>query len=323
MSRYSGTAAVLFLLIAFLWFEPIILAQQAKVAGTPGAGSGLSPDKALTLAEQGHCQESISALKRAMTGQVPAETRKRAGIAGLRCSLTMDNRDVALDFLRLLGKQFPQDPDVLFIVVHAYSDLSTRAAQDLGRTAPQSIPAHKLNAEALEMQGKWEPAQLEYEGMIEKEPNASGIHFLLGRLLLSRPDAGPDAAERAKQEFLKELKVDPSNAGAQYVLGELARRDDKWDEAISRFSQAAKLDSNFAEAYLSWGECLVTVKRYEDATPPLRVAERLAPGNPAVHHALATALERSGHREEAEKEFAIHRSLVSASPMAPDTEKPQ
>ena len=103
------------------------------------------------------------------------------------------------------------------------------------------------------MQGKWEPAQLEYEGMIEKDPAAPGIHFLLGRLLLSRPDAGPDAPDRAKQEFLKELQIDPNNAGAHYILGELARRDEKWDEAISRFSQAAKLNPNFAEAYLGWG----------------------------------------------------------------------
>ena len=323
MSRYSGTAASILLLIGFLWSEPVILAQQAKVTATPGAGSGLSLDKALTLAEQGHCLESISALKRAMTGQVPAETRKRAGIVGLRCSLALDDRDSTVDFIRLLNKQFGRDPDVLFILVHAYSDLSTRTAQDLGRTAPQSLAAHKLNAEALEMQGKWEPAQLEYEGIIEKEPNAVGVHFLLGRLLLSRPDAGADAMERAKQEFLKELQIDPNNAGAQYILGELARRDEKWDEAISRFSQAAKLDSNFAEAYLGWGVCLVTVKRYEDAIPPLRVAERLTPGNPAIHHALATALERSGHREEAEKEFAIHRSLDSATPMAPAPEKPQ
>src|SRR6266481_6043829 len=322
MSRYSGMASVFVLFIGFLWSQPI-LAQQAKVAATPGAGSGLSPDKALTLAEQGHCQESISALKRAMTGQVPAETKKRAGIAGLRCSLTLDDRYSAADFIRLLNKQFGRDPDVLFILVHAYSDLSTRTAQDLGRTAPQSIAARKLNAEALEMQGKWEPAQLEYEGMIEKEPNAPGIHFLFGRLLLSRPDAGPDAVERAKQEFLKELEVAPNNAGAHYVLGELARRDEKWDEAISRFSQAAKLDSNFAEAYLGWGACLVAVKRYEDAIPPLRVAVRLTPGNPAIHHALATALERSGHKEEAEKEFAIHRSLDSATPMEPAPEKPQ
>jgi tetratricopeptide (TPR) repeat protein len=290
------------------------LGQQAKVAATPGARSELSPDKALTLAEQGHCQESISALKRAMAGQVPAETRKRAGIVGLRCSLTLDDRDSTVDFIRLLDKQFGRDPDVLFILVHAYSDLSTRTAQDLGRTAPQSLAAHKLNAEALEMQGKWEPAQLEYEGILEKEPDAPGIHYLLGRLLLSRPDAGADAAERAKQEFLKEVQIDPKNAGAEYILGELARRDEKWDEAISRFSMAAKLDSNFAEAYLGLGFCLVAVKRYEEAIPPLRVAVRLQHGNPSAHYNLAVALSRTGKQEEAEREFAVQRQLTQNFP---------
>src|ERR1700722_13999560 len=311
MYRYSGKAAF-FLVIGCLWSGPILLAQQSKAAAT--SRPVLTPEKAVSLAEQGHCRESISGLKRAMVPTVSAEIRMQAGVLGVRCSLAVDDRESTIDFLRVLNKQFARDPDVLFVVVHAYSDLSTRAAQDLGRTAPQSIAAHKLNAEALEMQGKWEPAQLEYEGILQKDPNARGIHFLFGRLLLSRPDAGPDAPERAKQEFLSELQIDPSNAGAEYILGELARRDEKWDEAISRFSQAAKLNPNFAEAYLGWGLCLVTVKKYEDAIGPLRAAERITPGNPEVHHTLATALARSGHKEEAEKEFAIHRSLTSAEP---------
>jgi tetratricopeptide (TPR) repeat protein len=273
----------------------------------------LSPEKAISLAEQGRCRESISGLKHAMVGTVAADTRKQAGVLGVRCSLAMDDRDSANEFIRLLNKQFSKDPDVLFVVVHAYSDLSTRTAQDLGRTAPDSFAAHKLNAEALEMQGKWQPAELEYEGMIQKDPNARGIHFLLGRLLLSRPDAGADAPERAKQEFLKEIEIDPSNAGAHYILGELARRNEKCDEAIPQFSEAAKLNPNFAEAYLGSGLCLVTLKKYEEAILPLRNAERLMPGNPEVHHTLATALQRSGHKEEAEKEFAIHRSLSSST----------
>jgi tetratricopeptide (TPR) repeat protein len=310
MYRYSGKAAF-FLVIGCLWSGPILLAQQSKVAAT--SRPVLTPEKAVSLAEQGHCRESISGLKRAMASTVPAEMRKQAGVLGVRCALALDDRDSTDEFLRLLNKQFPRDPDVLFVVVHAYSDLSTRTAQDLGRTAPDSSAAHKLNAEALEMQGKWEPAQLEYEGMIQKDPNARGIHFLLGRLLLSRPDAGPDAPERAQQELLKEIKIDPKNAGAHYILGELARRDEKCDEAIPQFSEAAKLDPNFAEAYLGNGLCLVTLKKYEEAIPPLRSAERLEPGNPEVHHTLATALQRSGHKEEAEKEFAIHRSLTSGN----------
>ncbi|HEV7513799.1 MAG TPA: tetratricopeptide repeat protein [Candidatus Acidoferrum sp.] len=313
MSRNLGKAALLVLSISYLWLDSASLAQQVKVPAAAG-GSGLSAEKAVTLAEQGRCKESIPALKRAMSGQVPAETRKRAGIVGIRCSLSVDDRDSASEFVRLLNKQFAHDPDVLFVLVHAYSDLSTRTAQDLGRTAPQSLAAHKLNAEALEMQGRWEPAQLEYEGILEKEPNTPGIHFLLGRLLLSKPDAGPEATERAKQEFLKEVEIDPKNAGAQYILGELARRDEKCDEAIPRFSQAAKLDPNFGEAYLGWGACLVALKHYEEAIPPLEAAVRMQQGNPAAHYNLAVALSRTGKKEEAEQEFAIQRQLTQNSP---------
>jgi tetratricopeptide (TPR) repeat protein len=254
-----------------------------------------------------------------MNPQTSADLRKNAGVLGLRCSLALDNRDSAVDFIRLLTLQFPQEPDVLFIVVHAYSDLSTRTAEDLARTAPQSIPAHKLNAEALEMQGKWDEAQREYEAMIEKEPKMPGLHFLLGRSLLSRPDADAKSTERAKQEFQKEIEIDPKNAAAYYILGELAAKD--WDEAIKQFSEAAQLDSSFAEAYLGLGSTLVTLKRYQEAIEPLRIAERLTPGNPAVHYSLGTALLRTGQKAEAEKEFAVHRSLTSPAPSG--GEKPQ
>lgn len=291
---------------------PTALCQQSKTTG-PASQSALTPEKALSLAEQGRCRESVPTLKRALASQLTSDTKKEIGVVGVRCSLAMDDRDSTVDFIRFLHKQFPLDPDVLFVVTHAYSDLSTRTAQDLGRTAPDSFAAHKLNAEALEVQGKWEPAQAEYEWMIKKDPNAPGIHFLFGRLLLSRPDAGPDATEKAKQEFLKEIQIDPNNAGAIYILGELDRRDQKWDDAIARYTQALKVDPNLGEAYLGLGYCLVNVKKYEDAIPPLRTAERLMPANPEVHNSLGTALQRSGHKEEAQKEFAIHEKLIAGA----------
>lgn len=316
MGRISTQAAVFLALAGCLSVALSLSAQTSKP--TPASPTSTSPEKAVSLAEQGRCREAIPALKRALASQAAADIRKQAGVLGVRCSLAVDNRDSTLDFIRSLNKQFGNDPDVLFVVVHAYSDLSTRAAQDLGRTAPQSLAAHKLNAEALEMQGKWEPAQLEYEGMIQREPNARGIHFLLGRVLLSRPDAPAGAAERAKREFLKEVEIDPANADAQYILAELARRDEQWDEAISRYSQAARINPSFSEAFLGWGLCLVNEKKYEEAIVPLQTGEHLAPGNPDIHHVLATALERSGHKEEAAKEFAIHRSLTSGQAPKPE-----
>jgi len=284
----------------------------------------IPPQQAITLAQQGHCRESISALEQAMTAQSPAGTRKLAGVLGIRCSLAVDDRPATLDFIRLLSRDFGQDPDVLYVIVHAYSDLSTRTALDLARSAPQSTAAHKLNAEALEEQGRWKPAELEYDEILKNDPNARGIHFLLGRLLLSDPNGGPDAPARAKEEFLKELQIDPGNADAEYILGVLAQRAQSWDEAIARFSQAAKLDQNFAEAYLGWGVSLLGDKKYEEAIAPLKRAELLTPRNPDIHNALATALVRTGNRAEAEKEFAILQSLNSKDhSAAPAGDQPQ
>jgi len=322
MGSYRVKASA-FLLFSFAALSGFNASAQHTKSALPAAH--ITPQQAIALAQQGKCRESISALERATAPEVPAETRKQAGVIGIRCALAIDDRPAVLEFIRLLNSSdMGHDPDVLYVIVHAYSDLSGRTALDLARTAPHSTAAHKLNAEALEEQGRWQPAELEYEEILKKDPNARGIHFLLGRLLLSRPDAGADAPARAKEEFLKELQIDPGNADAEYILGVLAQHAQDFDEAVTRFSQAAKLNQNFAEAYLGWGVSLLGEKKYEEALAPLQHAERLTPGNPDIHNALATALVRTGNKAEAEKEFAILRSLSSANHSgAPAAEQPQ
>jgi tetratricopeptide (TPR) repeat protein len=305
--RFRITSFVLGLFFPWL----LLFAQSAPPAAT--AKTPMTPEQAMEAAEQGRCKEAIPALKRAVsTSSNAAELRKNAGVLGLRCSLATDDRNAATSFIELLHKEFPQDPDVLFILVHAYSDLSTRTAQDLGRMAPQSIAAHKLMAEAFEMQGNWDQARHEYEEMIKKEPNTSGLHFLYGRSLLSQPNASSETIELATQEFRKELEIDPKNAGAHYILGELARKRGDCDEAIVQFAQSTKLDPNLAEAYLGSGYCLITLRKYDDAIAQLRSAERMLPFDGSVHFALATALNSAGQKDEAQKEFEIHRKLTAA-----------
>jgi tetratricopeptide (TPR) repeat protein len=228
--------------------------------------------------------------------------------------MTIDNLDSTLDFAKLLEHQFPNDPEILFVLVHTYSDLSSRTAQELGRNAPNSIPAHKLNAEALEMQGKWDEAQREYEDILKQNPNEPSIHYLMGRLLLSKPQGDATAIQQAKEQFQKELQIDPKNAGAEYILGEVARQAGQCEEAVPYFTRAANLDPTFGDAFMGWGFCLVTLKKYPDAIAPLQTAVRLEEGNPSAHYNLAVAYSRTGKREEAEKEFAIHRKLTADRP---------
>jgi tetratricopeptide (TPR) repeat protein len=194
--------------------------------------------------------------------------------------------------------------------VHAYSDLSSRAALTLARTAPTSIPALRLDAEAREMQGKWDEAENDYRKILAENPSYPGIHFLLARIQLSKPNPSPDFKEVAKRELQQELEIDPNNAGAEYILGELSRQAGDLDSAIQHFGKATKLDATFADAYLGLGTSLMTEKNYAAAIPPLEMAVKLQPENPGGHYSLATAYARTGRKDDAQREFALHQQTA-------------
>src|SRR5206468_9505356 len=113
-----------------------------------------------------------------------------------------------------------------------------------------------------------------------------------------------------KKEFQQELRIDPSNAGAEYVLGELARQAQQWDEAVQHFIRAAKLDTGFGDAFLGWGSALISTKKFSEAVAPLEAAVKLEPQNPAAHYNLATAYVRTGRKQDADKEFEVHRAMM-------------
>jgi tetratricopeptide (TPR) repeat protein len=265
---------------------------------------------AVKLAETGHCAEALPSLKTGLAQVTDKELKRDVGINGVHCAMSLNQPDTALAFLQVITRDFPRDPAVLYLAVHAYSDLSTRAAQELAQNARSSYQAHELNAEALEGQGKWDEAAREYGVVLQQNPSLPGIHFRLGRLLLSKPNPGPTVAEDAKKEMEQEVEIDPSNAGAEYVLGELARQAGQWSQAVDHFSRASKLDSGFGDAFLGLGSSLLSEKRFPEAITPLETAVKLEPANPAAHYGLAVAYSRSGRKQEGDKEFAIHRRMM-------------
>src|ERR1700748_694864 len=94
-------------------------AQEAKPVGKAPASADkaiapLTPERAIALAEQGRCREAIPILRKAVTASASKDQRKRAGLLGLRCAMTADDRLVAGELLGQLGRQFPNDPEVLY-----------------------------------------------------------------------------------------------------------------------------------------------------------------------------------------------------------------
>src|SRR5437667_7172033 len=305
MPRFLVTALV------FVFFSSHASTQWSRNARS--AVSAVTFERALRLAKSGRCEEALPVLKKSLLPGGDRDVRRTAGLAGIRCAMVLNQSDPAVELLRMLNREFPRDPEILYVTTHTFSDLSSRAAQQLAAFAPNSFQAQELRAESLEVQGKWDQAAREYQAILQQNPRQPGIHFRLGRLLLSKPNPPPTVAEDAKREFQQELEIDPNNAGAEYVLGELARQSQQWDEAIQHFSRAAKLDASFGDAFLGLGSSLMSQRKFSEAVPPLETAVKLEPQNPAAHYNLAVAYTRSGRKQEGEKEFAIHRQMVQKS----------
>ena len=194
MRKFSKLSPSIFLAIA-------VVSSTAQVSSKTAGVSSNAAEHAAALAESGGCSEALPSLAKAAPHLTDKELQKRVALDGVRCATLLKQSGSLLDFVRLLNQQFPHDPEVLYVSVHAYSDLSNRSAQELARTAPNSIPALEMDAEANEVQGKWDQAEKDYRKILEENPHYSGIHFRLARLILSKPNPAPDFQEQAKKEL--------------------------------------------------------------------------------------------------------------------------
>lgn len=282
-------------------------------------------EHAIDLASKGRCQEAFPALKQAISRPAASQAgakqlEYRAAMAAAKCGMSLNQAQTAVNALFILKRDFPHDPEALYITTHYFSELAMQASQELAREAPCSYQAQELQAESFESQGRWAEAAAEYNKILEQNANVPGIHFRLGRVALSKGESEANTAE-AKKDFEQELKIDPTNAAAEFSLGEIARRAGQWDEAITHFSTAAKIDSGFAEAYLALGMSLASAQKFADAVAPLEKYVKIVPEDPAGHYQLAIAYDRTGRKESAAREMQLQREAAAKAP-ASATEAP-
>ena len=141
----------------------------AQVSSKTAAVTPAAAEHAASLAESGHCAEALPLLLKS-AHVADKELQKRIGLDGVRCATVLQQQDALFEFLRNLSRQFPHDPEVLYVLTHAFSDLSTHAARELATTAPNSVPALEMDADASEMQGKWDQAEKDYRKILEENP---------------------------------------------------------------------------------------------------------------------------------------------------------
>ncbi len=291
--------------IALVWFNTLLPGQ------VPAPANASSAERGIALAQKGRCQEALPLLNKSAALLQDKQLKYRTLMATARCAMSLERTGTAVGALLELNRDFPHDPDVLYMTTHFYSELASRASQELATLAPSSPQAEQLEAEAFESHGDWDKAAAEYRKILEQDPQRHGIHYQLGRVLLSRT---PPDGENAKKEFEEELRIDSNSAAAEFMLGETARQAGQWDEAITRFSKAADLDVGFDEAYLALGMSLNSAGKFPDAIRPLETYVKRQPGDPAGHYQLATSYARTGHKQEAQREMQLQRETAARVP---------
>jgi len=278
------------------------VSKKTSVAESPSAAA----ERGIDLATKGHCEEALPMLKKSIPKLADKDLLHDAAMARAQCGMSVNQIDAVVESLVLLRREFPGDPKVLYVTTRYFSELANRAAHELLEKAPSSSEAETLIAEAFQAQGKWDDATAEYRKILEKNPNQPGIHYQLGRILLSKP-LDPTVAEEARKEFEAELKINPTSPAAEFMLGDLAWRQQKADEAIEHFSRATQFDAGLAEAYLGLGVALNAAGRFSEAITPLKKYTEMEPANPAGYYQLAMSYARTGNRQEADRLMALQR----------------
>jgi tetratricopeptide (TPR) repeat protein len=295
--------------VSFIFLAILLITRNLFAVDTSASAA-----QAIMLAQKGRCREALPLLKKSILQITDKQLRYQTAMLTVRCAMSLDQTESAIRALLLLNREFPRDPDVLYTTTHFYSELASRASQELAATAPSSPQAQQLEAEAFESQGNWDKATTQYKQILQQAPKTPGIHYRLGRIDLSK---NPPQTDTAKQEFQEELKIDPHNASAEFMLGETARQAGQWEEAIAHFSRASQLDESFVEAYLALGMSLNSAGKFSEAVTPLEKYVKSQPGDPAGHYQLATAYARTGRKPQAEHEMTLQREAAAKNPEQP------
>ena len=255
---------------------------------------------ALTRAATGECEAAIPELA---AGFAAGETRRLTGLALAQCHLAAKRLREAGAILAQLETEFPGDADVLYVSAEYHMRAWNDAIYQMYRQAPSSYRVDQLSAEVFETQGKWPEAIAEYRKAIEKNPKAIDLHYRLGRALLQQSH-DPAVLDEARRQFEAELALNPSDAVAEYQVGEILTAGQNKPEAAAHFERAAELRPDFAEALIAVAKLRLEAKRFSDAVALLERAVKLQPRNESAHYNLMMAYRDAGRDADAEREKA-------------------
>jgi Flp pilus assembly protein TadD len=155
--------------------------------------------------------------------------------------------------------------------------------------------ANNIGAALLE-QYKAKEAAESFTRALEIKPALLIARINLSVALYYLPDA-----DGAKREAEKALKQDPNAPQPHYILGLIARAQNRFDDAIAEFQKVLQIDPDDVGANINLGQILAQKKKSAEATAAFRKAIDAEPYNETALYNLGLLLTRTGHKEEGQR----------------------
>ena len=123
--------------------------------------------------------------------------------------------------------------------------------------------------------------------------------------------------DEAKRALQAALDLEPGNAQAWYDLGLAQHASYELDAALNSFQQAAKDDPRDVDSFYFQGDCYLEMKKYDEAVAILKQALAINHLHASSEFVMATALQRSGHKDLAKEHFHLFQHMTATKISAP------
>jgi len=101
-----------------------------------------------------------------------------------------------------------------------------------------------------------------------------------------------DASQSAKMALNTAIQLDPANPRLRLDLGGIYYAEGDYLSAANMFRQATNLKSNYANAYYNFGQALLNLEDYANATKAFETVQKLVPENSTDAKIIANELQK-------------------------------
>ncbi|MGH9519004.1 MAG: tetratricopeptide repeat protein, partial [Terriglobales bacterium] len=184
--------------------------------------------------------------------------------------------------------------------------LMAPAAQAQTHFNPEAI---RLNNRGVALMGQQftERAAATFAQALQKDPSMAQADINEGIALMTL-----QKLTEAKGYLQRALSMEPGNPQGWYNLGLAQHANNEDEAALHSFQQAVKFAPRDVDSYYFEGVCYQEKKDYAKAITIFQQALAINPLHASAEFALARALQRSGHTDDAREHFKVFQHMTSS-----------